>query len=108
MYVLLTILSLKSLQKETSVSNTVHFRFTCASNKDAAKELIQRFDDNLIGIIMLNILTYHEDKDTCYTLDDEAEKLFECITDKYSGQFNLKYSSASQLSSSQPELDTEE
>ena len=57
---------------------------------------------------MLNILTYHEDKDTCYTLDDEAEKLFECITDKYSGQFNLKYSSASQLSSSQPEFDTEE
>ena len=57
---------------------------------------------------MLNILTYHEDRDICYTLDDEAEKLFECITDKYSGQFNLKYSSASQLSSSQPELDTEE
>ena len=57
---------------------------------------------------MLNILTYHEDKDTCYTLDDEAEKLFKCITDKYSGQFNLKYLSTSQLSSSQPELDTEE
>ena len=57
---------------------------------------------------MLNILTYHEDKDTCLTLDDEAKKLFEGITDKYSGQFNLKYSSTSQLSSSQPELDTEE
>ena len=108
MYVLLTISTVKSLQKETSVSNTVHFRFMCASIKDAAKELIWRFNDNLIGIIMLNILMYHEDKDTCYTLDDEAKKLFECITDKYSGQFNLKYSSASQLSSSQPELDTEE
>ena len=80
----------------------------CASNKDAAKELLRRFNDNLIGIIMLNILMYHEDKDACYTLDDEAEKLLEYITDKYSGQFNLKYSSASQLSSSQPELDTEE
>ena len=57
---------------------------------------------------MLNILTYHEDKDTCYTLDKEAKKLFERITDKYSCQFNLKYSSASQLSSSQPELDMEE
>ena len=102
------ILSVKSLQEEVSESNTVHFRFTCTSNKDAAKELIRRFDDNLIGIIMLNILTYHKDKDTCYTLDEEAEKLFERITDKYSGQFNLKYSSASQLSSSQPELDTEE
>ena len=108
MYVILTISSLKSLQDKTSVSNTVLFRFTCPSNKDVAKELIQRFDDHLIGIIMLNIITYHEDKDTCYTLDDEAKKLFEHITDKYSGQFNLKYSSASQLSSSQPELDTEE
>ena len=57
---------------------------------------------------MLNILTYHEDKDTCYTLDDEAKKLFKRITDTYSGQFNLKFSSASELSSSQPELDTEE
>ena len=108
MYVILTISSLKSLQEETSLSNTVNFRFMCAPNKDAAKELIRRFDDNLIGIIMRNILMYHEDKDTCYTLDEEAEKLFERITDKYSGQFNLKYSSASQLSSSQPELDTEE
>ena len=44
----------------------------------------------------------------CYTLDPKAEKLFEKITDKYSGQFNLKYSTSSQLSSSQPELDNKE
>ena len=47
-------------------------------------------------------------KDTCYTLNEEAEKLFEEITDKYSGQFNLKYSSATQLSASQPVLDLAE
>ena len=57
---------------------------------------------------MAHIYTFHEDKDTCYTLDAKAEKLFKCITDKYSSQLNLKYSSASQLSSLQPELDTEE
>ena len=57
---------------------------------------------------MSKIFLYHEEKDTCYTLDPEAEKLFEKITDKYSGQFNLKYSTSSQLSSSQPELDNEE
>ena len=34
--------------------------------------------------------------------------LFERITDKYSRQFNLKYSTSSQLSLSQPELDTDE
>ena len=59
-------------------------------------------------MIMAHIYTFHEDKDMCYMLDTEAKKLFECITDKYSGQFNVKYSSASQLSSSQAELDTEE
>ena len=57
---------------------------------------------------MAQIYTFHDDKDTCYRLDAKAEKLFEHITDKYSGQSNLKYSSASQLSSLQPELDTEE
>ena len=57
---------------------------------------------------MEKIFSFHQDVDICYTLDDEAEKLFERITDKYSGQFNLKYSSGSQLPSSQPELDVEE
>ena len=57
---------------------------------------------------MAKILAHHLDKDTCYTLSEEAEQIFEQITDKYSGQFNLKYSSASQISVSQPELDIEE
>ena len=30
------------------------------------------------------------------------------IADKYRGQFNLKYSSSSQITASQPELNTEE
>jgi len=57
---------------------------------------------------MSKIFAFHQDKDTCYVFDGNADKLFETITDKYSGQFNLKYSTASQLSASQPELDTEE
>ena len=57
---------------------------------------------------MEKIFSFHQDIDICYTLDDEAEKLFERITDKYSRQFNLKYSSGSQLPSSQPELEVEE
>ena len=80
----------------------------CADNKAAAKDLIRKYDDNIIGMIMSKIFLYHEEKDTCYTLDPKAEKLFEKITDKYSGQFNIKYSTSSQLSSSQPELDNEE
>ena len=61
-----------------------------------------------MGMVMSKIFLFHNDKDICYSLDDEAEQLFERITDKYSGQFNLKYSMSSQLSSSQPELDTDE
>ena len=57
---------------------------------------------------MAKILGYHLDKDTCYTLSEDAERIFEEITDKYSGQFNLKYSTTSQLSASQPKLDIEE
>ena len=73
-----------------------------------AKELKRRFDDNIMVMVMSKIFLFHHDKDICYSLDKEAEQLFEWITDKYSGQFNLKYSMSSQLSSSQPELDNDE
>ena len=61
-----------------------------------------------MGEVMSKILAHHLETDTCYTLSPEAEKVFEEITDKYSGQFNLKYGMASQLSALQPELDLEE
>ena len=69
---------------------------------------MNKYDDNIMGQVMSHIFTHHHEKETCYTLDEEAEKLFEEITDKYSGQFNLKYSSATQLSASQPVLDLAE
>ena len=59
-------------------------------------------------MVMAKILGHHLDKDTCYTLSEEAEQVFEQITNKYSGQFNLKYSVTSQISASQPELNKEE
>ena len=61
-----------------------------------------------MGEVMSKILAHHLETDTCYSLSPEAEKVFEEITNKYSGQFNLKYGTASQLSASQPELDLEE
>ena len=73
-----------------------------------AKELQRWFNDNFMGMVMLKIFVHHHEKDICYTLDDEVERLFERITDKYSRQFNLKYSTSSQLYLSQPELDTDE
>ena len=90
--------------------NTINilYRFTCAENKAAAKELIRNYDDQVVGQVMAKIFAHHSETDTCYTLDQEAEQVYENITDKYNGQFNLKYSTASQLSASQPVLDLEE
>ena len=80
----------------------------CRENKQAAKELMEKYSEDFIGIVMLKILEYHSTNDVMYVLRDEAELLFEEITDKYRGQFNLKYSTANQISDSQPELNTEE
>ena len=58
---------------------------------------------------LYNILTHHFESKIHYELDKEAEDLFEEIIDNYNAQFNLKYSTSySQISSSQPELDTSE
>ena len=60
-------------------------------------------------MVLYNKLTHHYDKNTHYEFDNDAEDLFEEIIDNYNAQFNLKYStSSSQISSSQPELDTSE
>ena len=69
---------------------------------------MRNYDDHVVGQDMSKIFVHHSETGTCYKLDEEAEKVYENITDKYNGQFNLKYSSASQLSASQPVLDLEE
>ena len=43
-----------------------------------------------------------------YTLREEADKVYKKIIDKLNDQFNLKYTSASQISESQPDLNSNE
>ena len=69
---------------------------------------MRHYDDHVVGHVMSEIFAHHSETNTCYTLDEEAEKVYENITDKYNGQFNLKYSTSSQLPASQPALDLEE
>ena len=69
---------------------------------------MRNYNDNVMGQVMSKIFEYHSETNTCYTLTEDAEKVFEAIRDKYNGQFNLKYSTPSQISASQPELDLEE
>ena len=79
------------------------------TNKEAAKELMATFPEHIIGIVLYEIIKHHFDKKIHYDLSAEAEEMFEEIIDNYNAQFNLKYStSSSQLSSSQPELETSE
>ena len=60
-------------------------------------------------MVLYEILKHHFEKNIHYELSSEAEDLFEEIMDNYNAQFNLKYStSGSQISSSQPELETSE
>ena len=54
------------------------------------------------------IVEFHKMQDILYTLDEEAESVFEVITDKLNDQFNLKYTSSSQISVSQSDLDNTE
>ena len=60
-------------------------------------------------MVLYEILKHHFEKNIHYELSSEAEDLLEEIMDNYNAQFNLKYStSGSQISSSQPELETSE
>ena len=57
---------------------------------------------------MEGILLAHKDQKTVYKLSEEADKLYEKIIDKLNDQYNLKYTSSSQLSKSQPDLNNNE
>ena len=52
----------------------------------------QKYDDDLMGKMCLEIFHYHHDKEIKYKLDEEATKLYKSIFDKYNSQFNIKYS----------------
>ena len=70
--------------------------------------MCSKYDPNIVGQVMEAILEHHKNRDVLYTLNEEAESVFEVITDKLNDQFNLKYTSASQISASQPDLDKTE
>ena len=77
--------------------------------KEAAKELIRTYPEHIVGMVLYEILKHHFERGINYEFSSEAKDLFEEIIDNYNSQFNLKYStSSSQISSSQPELETSE
>ena len=67
--------------------------------------MCSKYDPDIVGKVMEAILEHHKKRDVLFTLNEEAESVF---TDKLNDQFNLKYTSASQISASQPDLDNME
>ena len=84
------------------------YRYRCSENRQAYKDMCSKYDLDIVGKVMEAILEHHKKRDVLYTLNEEAESVFEVITDKLNDQFNLKYTSASQISASQPDLDNME
>ena len=70
--------------------------------------MCQQYDPNIVGQVMEGILEHRKKTNVPYTLNEEAESVFKVITDKLNDQFNLKYTLASQISASQPDLDNTE
>ena len=61
-------------------------------NRDAAKEMMEKSDSELMGKVALALFKHHRNQQITYELDQDAESLYETIFDKYNAQFNLKYS----------------
>ena len=89
-------------------NNFLFYRYSCSENRQAYRTMASKYDPHIIGQVMEAIVEFHKSEDVLYTLDEEAESVFEVITDKLNDQFNLKYTSASQISASQPDLDNAE
>ena len=88
--------------------NYSYYRYSCSENRQAYRTMCSKYDADIVGQVMEAIVEFHKSQNVLYTLNEEAESVFEVITDKLNDQFNLKYTSASQISASQPDLDNTE
>ena len=43
---------------------------------------MRNYNDNVMGQVMSKIFAHHSETNTCYTLTEDAEKVFEAIMDK--------------------------
>ena len=61
-------------------------------NRNAATEIMEKYDPDLMGKIALALFKHHRTNQIKYKFDEKAESLYKTIFDKYNVQFNLKYS----------------
>ena len=81
-----------------NISNVLAYicRHSYSQNQEAAVQMRQKYDDDLMGKVCLEIFNHHHDKEITYKLDEKT-KLYESIFDKYNSQFNMKYSGNNNL-----------
>ena len=68
------------------------FSHSLGINRQAARDIEDTFGEGLINSIADNIYKYHKEKDVMYSLDEEAQEVYDEIVEKYNAQFNLKWS----------------
>ena len=83
-------------------------RYSYSEKRAAFRELTRHYDNNVVGIVIEGILGIHQKSGIKYKLSDKGDSVFECIMDKLNDQYNLKYTTASQISASQPDLNSDE
>ena len=74
--------------------NYSYYRYSCSENRQAYRTMCSKYDADIVGQVMEAIVEFHKSQNVLYTLNEEAESVFEVITDKLNDQFNLKYTSA--------------
>ena len=79
-------------------------RFFAAEIRDAAKEMSQNYDKDLIGKVALSVYRHHNSSGVMYEFGEDAQEYFDKILDNLASQFNSHYNLEEDFSDSQPIL----
>ena len=83
-------------------------RFFASEIREAAKEMKETYDKDLIGKIALSVYRHHNSSAVTYELGEEAQSYFDQILDNLASQFNSHYNLDDDITDSQPVLSSQQ
>ena len=83
-------------------------KFFASEIRQAAKEIRQQYDSNIVGKVALAVFHHHKASQVIYELSTEAQDYFDTILDNLASQFNSHYDMEKDLTESQPVLSDEQ
>ena len=83
-------------------------RFFASEIRQAAKEMREQYDSNIVGKVALAVFHHHKASQVIYELSTEAQDYFDTILDNLASQFNSHYDMEKDLTESQPVLSDEQ